>query len=225
NHALALAEEVLIVDVPLRGKRQNQRRSAASSRASAALRVVSRCGRHVAEMDAVEVSDVDTKLHRRRTEQGGQLSLAETLLTVDAVVDVDLTRVFTSQHAAQIARTNSIELAEVLVWFPGPHLPAQVQRARPHSIRRWCHSRAGQPANRTREYTDAAFRATPRDDVEYVTAKVLHDRANELLAFLSREVVVDVPRPFGAQVPPDRRARRHSGVTPSTFRLVRIDSR
>src|SRR5208282_5290587 len=47
-------------------------RLALPPRPAASLHVIGRCRRHVAEMDEVEIGDVDAELHRRRADQIGK---------------------------------------------------------------------------------------------------------------------------------------------------------
>src|SRR6516225_2291623 len=83
-HLLTVAEKMVIVGVAVGRKGQHQRRSSAAPSAAAALNVIRRCRRDVAEMDGGQVSDVDPELHRRRAEKYRQFALLELLLALDA---------------------------------------------------------------------------------------------------------------------------------------------
>ena len=85
DHRLGVAEEVLVVRALRRRVRDDQGRLSAAARASAALGVVRRRGRHVAHVDRVQCRDVDAELHRRgakehRQEPIGLAGLPESLL-------------------------------------------------------------------------------------------------------------------------------------------------
>src|SRR5690349_14597720 len=67
DHPGAIAEEILIVRVPLAGEGQNQCRLTATACAPAALCVVRWCRRDVPQMDSIQVVNVDPQFHRRRT--------------------------------------------------------------------------------------------------------------------------------------------------------------
>ena len=69
NHRPGIAEEVLVVGALRRRVRDDQRGLPAPARASAALGVVRRRGRHVAHVNRVQGRDVDAELHRRRAEE------------------------------------------------------------------------------------------------------------------------------------------------------------
>ena len=68
--------------LPARAVGDHQRRLAAAAGPAAALGVVGRRRRHVAQVDGVEVGDVDAQLHRRRAEQHRQLARAEPVLAL-----------------------------------------------------------------------------------------------------------------------------------------------
>ena len=85
DHRLGVAEEVLVVGALRRRVRDDQGGLTAAARASAALGVVRRRGRHVAHVDRVQCRDVDAELHRRgakedRQEPIGLAGLPESLL-------------------------------------------------------------------------------------------------------------------------------------------------
>src|SRR5438309_100530 len=80
NDLGAAPEKVLIVDVALGSKGHDKRRPSVASRPAAALGVVRGGRRHVAEVDGVEVADIDPELHCRRTEEHRQLAGAELVL-------------------------------------------------------------------------------------------------------------------------------------------------
>ena len=85
DHRLRVAEEVLVVRALRRAVGENERRLAAAAGATAALRVVGRRRRDVAQVDGVQRRDVDAELHRRRAEEHrqeavGLAELAEVLL-------------------------------------------------------------------------------------------------------------------------------------------------
>ena len=85
DHRPGVAEEVLVVGALRRRVGDDQGGLAAAARASAALGVVRRRGRHVAHVDRVQGRDVDAELHRRgaeehRQEPVGLAGLPESLL-------------------------------------------------------------------------------------------------------------------------------------------------
>src|SRR5689334_7310026 len=88
DHRFGLFEEILIVGASGRAVRVDERRLAAAPRASAALRVVRRRRRHVAQIDDVELGDVHPELHGRGTKEDGESRLAKRLFSILA----DLTR-------------------------------------------------------------------------------------------------------------------------------------
>jgi hypothetical protein len=65
-------------------KTPSERGSPAAAGASASLRIIGGGRWNVAEVDNREVTDVDTKLHGRRTEKDGQLPASEFHLTLVA---------------------------------------------------------------------------------------------------------------------------------------------
>src|SRR5437868_14436531 len=79
-----MLEKVLVVRATERAVGENQSRLPAAARATAALRIVRGRWRDVSQIDCVQVLDVDTKFHGRRTEEDGQLGCAEVILTLHA---------------------------------------------------------------------------------------------------------------------------------------------
>ena len=114
----------------------------AASRASAALRVVGGGRRYVAQVDEVELGDVDAKLHGRGAEQQRQLAVAKALLAFLAILRRHLSGVFPCfENAVQIDEA-AIALDEVAVHLRGK--PTLVEQAGP--LHRSVLAVAGEPA-------------------------------------------------------------------------------
>ena len=129
DHLARLAEEVLVVRAAPRAVGEDQRRLAAAAGPAAALGVVGRRRRHVAQVDDVELGDVDAELHGRRAEEQRQVAGAEAVLALLAVLGRDLGGVLARlEHALQIDEA-PVALDEVAVDL-GRDL-AGVQQARP----------------------------------------------------------------------------------------------
>ena len=90
NHRPGIAEEVLVVGALRRRVRDDQGGLPAPARASAALGVVRRRGRHVAHVDGVQGRDVDAKLHRRGAEEHRQESIGLADLPEPPLVRIEL---------------------------------------------------------------------------------------------------------------------------------------
>src|SRR5437899_12197086 len=86
DHLLSVTKEMVVVGIAIIGEGKHQRRSPAAPGASAALCIIGRRRRNVAKMDSGEVADVDSKLHRRRTEENRQLAFPELFLALDSKI-------------------------------------------------------------------------------------------------------------------------------------------
>ena len=86
HHASRLAVEVLVVGAAPGAVGEDESGLSAAPGASAALRVVGRSGRNVAQVDEVELGDVDAELHGRGAEQERQLAFPKARLAVLAVL-------------------------------------------------------------------------------------------------------------------------------------------
>ena len=69
----------MIVSIAIAAERNHQGGSPAAPGAPAALGVVGRRRRDVAQVNGGEVADIDAKLHGRRAEQGRELADSECL--------------------------------------------------------------------------------------------------------------------------------------------------
>ncbi len=113
DHALRAIEEVLVVRAAGCAVGKDERGLSAPAGAPAALRVVGRRRRNVAQVDDVQLGDVDAQLHRRRAEQDRQVAGAESLFAVEPVLVRDLGRVFAGLETQQLGCDGPVELDEV----------------------------------------------------------------------------------------------------------------
>ena len=119
DHSLGFAVEILVVGAASRAVGEHQCGLSPATRPPAALRVVRRRGRDVAQVDEVQLSDVDPELHRRRAEQKRQIPLPKTRLPFLALLGHHLRRVLTRfKHALQFHEI-AIALDEVAVHLRG----------------------------------------------------------------------------------------------------------
>ena len=95
HHGFRPLEEVLIVRAPRGAIREDQRRLAAAPRAPAALCIIRRRRRHVAQVDRVQFADVDAKFHCGRAIQNRELRLGKTLFPIDSQLGRNLGGVLT----------------------------------------------------------------------------------------------------------------------------------
>ncbi len=123
DHRVLMAEEVLIVRAARGAIREDQCGLPAPARPAAALRVIGGRGRHVAQVDHVELGDVHAQLHRGRAIEDGQTSLAELALALLAQLVGHLGGVLARLHAAQVGGDSTVELHE--------------ERIRGGGLRRW----------------------------------------------------------------------------------------
>ena len=144
DHPGGLAVEVLVVGAAPRAVGEDQGGLSAAPRAPAALRVVGRGGRNVAQVDEVELGDVHAELHGRRAEQQRQVSFAEALLPFQAVLRHHLGGVFARFEDAPQVHEAAVALHEVTVHFLGK--PAFFEQAR--AVGRAALAVARQPAER-----------------------------------------------------------------------------
>ena len=142
DHPGRLAVEVLIVRAAPGAVGEHQGGLPTASRASAALRVVGGGRRYVAQVDEIELGDVDAKLHGRGAEQQRQLTVAKALLAFLAILRRHLSSVFPCfENAIQIDEA-AIAPDEVAVHLRGQS--ALVEQAGP--LHRTVLAVAGQPA-------------------------------------------------------------------------------
>ena len=106
------AEEVLVVAVPARANVYTNAGCPLRPARPAALRVVRRRWRDVAEVDDVERGDVDAELHRRRAEQQRQRAGAEPLFALLTLLGRDLGRVLAGLDPLPAVDDRSVELDE-----------------------------------------------------------------------------------------------------------------
>ena len=144
DHSGRLAVEVLVVGTSSGTVGEDQGGLPAASRTPAALRVVGRRGRNVAQVDEVELSDVDAELHGRGAEEQRQLSFPKTRLAFLAVLRRHLSGVLSRfENALQIHET-AIALHEVAIDLRGKS--TFLEQA--GTIDRPVLAAAGQPAQR-----------------------------------------------------------------------------
>ena len=137
DHPGRLAIEVLIVGAAPGAVGEDQGGLPASSRAPAALRVVGRRGRNVAQVDEVELGDVDAELHGRGAEEQRQLAFPKTGLAFLAVLRGHLSGVLACFENALQVHEAAIALDEVAVHLRGkPALVEQGGSAPPDGPRR-----------------------------------------------------------------------------------------
>ncbi len=110
HHELGPAEEPLVMGAASRAVGEDQRRLAAATGPPGALGVVGRRGRHVAEVDHVELGDVDAQLHGGRAVEHGQGGVAEAQLALLALERRHLGGVLASLHAHEVTGQVAIEV-------------------------------------------------------------------------------------------------------------------
>ena len=115
DHPDGLAVEVLIVRAAPRAVGEDQRRLPAATGAPAALSVVGRRGRDVAQVDEVQLLDVDAQFHRRRAEQQRETAIPEARLPLLAVLRRHLRGVFAPLQNALEVYEAAVALDEVTV--------------------------------------------------------------------------------------------------------------
>src|SRR5262249_48986691 len=95
----------------------DQRRLSATSGPAAALGVIGRCWRNVAEVDQVQLCDVYTKLHRWRAEEKRQIAAPEPLFTLFAIFGCNLCSMLSGfEHTLKFYET-TITLDKVTIDF------------------------------------------------------------------------------------------------------------
>ena len=129
DHPGRLAVEVLIVGAAPGAVGEDKGGLPASSRTPAALRVVGRGGRNVAQVDEVELGDVDAELHGRGAEEQRQLAFPKAGLAFLAVLRGHLSGVLACFENALQVHEAAIALDEVAVHLRGK--PALVEQAGP----------------------------------------------------------------------------------------------
>ena len=129
HHAGRLAVEVLVVGAAPGAVGEDESGLPPAPGASAALRVVGRSGRNVAQVDEVELGDVDAELHGRGAEQERQLAFPKARLAVLAVLGGHLSGVLARFEYALQVHEAAIALDEVAVHLRGK--PALVEQAGP----------------------------------------------------------------------------------------------
>ena len=138
---MGLSEVILVVRAPSRAVCVNKRRLPASARPPAALGVVGRRRRHVAEVDDVQLGDVDAQLHRRRAKQQREVGRPESFFPLLAIFRRDLGGVLARFQSRLQINEASIAFDEVFVdlWRDLAHIEQSCQ------IRRSSFSIPGQP--------------------------------------------------------------------------------
>ena len=101
DHQLGMLEKVLVVRTAEGAVGEDQRGLAAATGATAALRIVGGRGRDVAQVDGIQILDVNAQLHGGRAEQDGKLGGAKILLALHAQIGGDLGGVFAGRNAPE----------------------------------------------------------------------------------------------------------------------------
>ncbi len=134
-----LTEVILVVRAASRAIGVDQGRLTATAGPAAALGVVGRRRRDVAQIDEVQLSDVHAQLHGRRAEQERQIAAAESVFALLAVFGGDLGSMLARfEHALQIHET-AVALHEIAVDLGRDLARVQQPRAvhRTNSALRW----------------------------------------------------------------------------------------
>ena len=144
NHPDRLTVEVLIVRAASGAVGEYHGRLPASAGASAALRVVGRRRRNVAQIDQVQLLDVDAQFHRRRAEHERKLAVTEAVLPLLPVLRRHLRGVLACLEDTPEVHEASIALHEVAI-----HLKRQPSLVREAgAVERAILTGTGQPAQR-----------------------------------------------------------------------------
>ena len=117
DHAVGVFEVILVVGAATGAVGINQGGLAATTGTAAALGVVGRGGRDVAQVDDVKLGDVHAELHGRRTKEERQFRGAEAVFTFLAVLGSDLGGVLAGFQDAFEVNEAAIAFHEVLVYL------------------------------------------------------------------------------------------------------------
>lgn len=117
DHIGGLFEIVLVVRTAARAVGVDERWLAAAARSAAALGVVGGRGRHVAQVDDVQLGDVDAQFHGGRAEQQWKLGAAEILFAFLAIFGGDLGGVLAGFEPTFQVDEAAVALDEVAVAF------------------------------------------------------------------------------------------------------------
>ena len=115
NHEFGVLEEILVVRAAERAVGEHQSGLAAATGATAALRVVGRRGRDVAQIDRIQILDVDAQLHRRRTEQDGQFGGAKIVFALHAKLAGHLRGMFARRNAPHLLDARAEQFDEEFI--------------------------------------------------------------------------------------------------------------
>ena len=122
DHPCRFAEKVLIVGAAPRAVREDHGRLSAPAGAPAALGLVGRRRRDIAQVDKIELGDIHSEFHCRGAEQERQLSFAEPLFAFLAFLGGHLCGVFSSLEETLEIHKAAIALHEIVVYF-GENFP------------------------------------------------------------------------------------------------------
>src|SRR4051812_40484860 len=110
-----MLEEILVVRAAERAVGKYQGRLTATTSTTAALRVVGRRRRDVAQIDRVQILNVDAQLHSRRTEKDRQFGHAKVVFALNAKWTRHLRGVFARRNATHLLDARTEQFDEKLV--------------------------------------------------------------------------------------------------------------
>ena len=146
HHLLGPVVVILIVRTAARTVGVHQRRLPAASGPPATLCVIGRGRRHIAQIHHIQLRDIDAQLHRRRTEQQGQIAGAKPIFAVLTVFRGDLSGMLPCFQAGLQVDEVAVALDEIAIHFRRDFTGFdQARRVKGANL-----ARARQPAQRSR---------------------------------------------------------------------------